>query len=146
MQEESKMCKVCKRLLPLTAFHRDKARPDGRSWSCRECKNQWMRDHFDLAESKEKRRNWDLKKLYRISREQVEQMILEQEGCCAICGEETEDFHVDHNHQTGKVRRLLCFKCNSLLGMARESIKILYAAIEYLERYDCKASPSLSDC
>ena len=72
---------------------------------------------------------------YGISRKQFEDMLGEQNGVCDICGgpsTERRNFCVDHNHKTGKVRGLLCVRCNSLLGNAKDSIEILKQAIEYL--------------
>lgn len=75
-----------------------------------------------------------------------DQMFEQQNGVCAICGQpETQidkrkgkikDLSVDHNHKTGQVRKLLCYKCNMLLGYANEDIKILSCVIEYLREYD----------
>ena len=64
--------------------------------------------------------------------------MLEIQGdACAICG--TKDtgnrkaFHVDHCHDTGKIRGLLCGNCNSGIGNLRDDINLLQRAIEYLQ-------------
>jgi hypothetical protein len=67
-------------------------------------------------------------------------MIKQQDNKCAICGVYlSREIHaiicVDHNHKTGKVRDILCRKCNSLLGYSCENIGILECAIEYLKRH-----------
>ena len=64
-------------------------------------------------------------------------MLAEQEGGCAICGEppKTSALHVDHCHDTGRVRGLLCFRCNSALGNFREDPAILTAALDYLAQH-----------
>jgi hypothetical protein len=64
-------------------------------------------------------------------------MYEEQNGRCAICqkfplSSKTFDLYVDHDHKTGKVRHLLCMKCNALLGMCNDDQGILLAALEYL--------------
>lgn len=56
----------------------------------------------------------------------------EQEGRCQICNKEIENMVVDHNHDTGAVRGLLCDQHNRLLGSANESILYLAKAIQYL--------------
>ncbi len=69
-------------------------------------------------------------------------MLNKQNSLCAIChGPETRRnqyglclLHIDHNHETGKVRGLLCHKCNSLLGYSRENKEILKSSINYLEQ------------
>lgn len=73
-----------------------------------------------------------------VTRERYDEMLKEQNGGCDICGKTPEEngkrLAVDHDHVTGKVRRLLCKTCNSLLGFAFESVDILQRAIDYLRR------------
>ena len=62
---------------------------------------------------------------------------------CAICEKDlSQDSRaaVDHDHQSGRIRAVLCATCNSLLGMAHDSQKILYAAIDYLN-HDYSENP-----
>lgn len=71
-----------------------------------------------------------------ITLEEYDGILLQQNGVCAICG--TTDtgragvFHVDHCHQSGAVRGLLCNKCNTGLGMFRESAIVLEKALCYM--------------
>ena len=67
----------------------------------------------------------------------AERMALEksQKGRCAICGVIQKNFHLDHNHETGKIRGLLCIKCNLALG-AIENKWLLAAALAYLSLHD----------
>ena len=69
------------------------------------------------------RRRWAMKSNYGITIEQYDAMVVAQNGCCAICGQEPQfairqwkKLHVDHCHETGKVRALLCVHCNHGLG------------------------------
>lgn len=75
------------------------------------------------------------KKAYGLSIDDYEKLILEQNGVCAICSRlpNGRNLSVDHNHVTGKIRGLLCLPCNTMLGMANDSIDILIKAIEYLK-------------
>lgn len=62
-------------------------------------------------------------------------MFAAQGGRCAICGDpppEGRHLHVDHDHDAGDVRALLCGRCNTMLGLAREDPEILASAIAYL--------------
>lgn len=69
-------------------------------------------------------------------------MYVAQDGLCAICGNpqipgegsSTKQLHVDHDHQTGKVRGLLCNQCNPGLGYFQDDISRLIAAVKYLEK------------
>jgi thiol-disulfide isomerase/thioredoxin len=84
-------------------------------------------------------RNEQLKTKYGISLEKYNKMFRDQSGNCAICGknrsQERRDLGVDHDHVTGKVRGLLCSKCNSALGMFCDNIEIVRKALKYLEKY-----------
>lgn len=77
-----------------------------------------------------------LKYRFGITVEDYDMILLTQKGCCAICGTDNPGgrgrFHVDHNHETGRVRGLLCHYCNVSLGGFKDSPAILARAIEYL--------------
>ena len=68
----------------------------------------------------DKYRAYHLKKTYNITEEDFQEMLLKQEGKCLICGkshkEASRGLHIDHDHSTGKIRGLLCSKCNGSLG------------------------------
>lgn len=77
-----------------------------------------------------------LRETYGITGEQYEAILAAQGGQCFICEKEprAKRFAVDHDHDTGEVRGLLCRRCNHrLLGSAHDRTRILYRAIEYLE-------------
>lgn len=73
--------------------------------------------------------------------EQYDRLMSKQKGKCAICKCEFSETDralipcVDHDHQTGAVRGLLCFNCNTVLGKVKDSPQILKRAISYLERF-----------
>lgn len=66
-----------------------------------------------------KNRDWLLKRDYGISLEQWDELMLLQGGMCAICEKEFMDQlpQTDHNHRTGKVRGLLCTRCNAWMAV-----------------------------
>lgn len=75
---------------------------------------------------------------YDLTPEQHAQMLLEQKGVCAICSKLPKGKRplvVDHNHDTGKVRGLLCYGCNRALHVL-ENIILLEAATAYLKKYE----------
>ena len=92
------------------------------------------------ANMKDEYRNYRYQHTYGITLEDDNKMFNEQNGCCAICGRHQSEFKitfaVDHNHETGKIRSLLCIFCNHLLGNAYDDVEILQNAIEYLRRYN----------
>jgi hypothetical protein len=91
----------------------------------------------------EKKRRKHLRREYGITPEEFENMLHSQNGQCAICGTFEADakhrrLHVDHDHITGKVRGLLCGRCNMMLGYALENTMVLEAAIAYLKDDICQ--------
>ncbi|MFW5899099.1 MAG: endonuclease VII domain-containing protein [Jiangellaceae bacterium] len=95
---------------------------------------QWRRDNPRQA------RDHKLRSRYGIGVDEYEQMLRDQGGGCAICGSEDsksnrEHLYVDHCHETGRVRGLLCYHCNTTLGYMRDDPDTLRAAIAYLENH-----------
>ena len=78
------------------------------------------------------------KRKYNLSPEEYIKLYEDQKGCCAICGVHRDtldkNFAIDHDHITGKVRGLLCRRCNLFLGHVQDSIKLLQKAINYLQK------------
>jgi hypothetical protein len=88
--------------------------------------------------NREHRKDIALKYSFGISLEEYNKIFDRQEGKCAICGiprnETNKDFAVDHNHETGEIRGLLCLYCNRMLGDAKDKVETLRKGIEYLEK------------
>lgn len=96
---------------------------------------EWRKRNPDKA------KNIDLKKQFGITLMQYNQMLLEQKGVCAICSKPSTTLApdggpvrlaVDHDHETGKIRGLLCHHCNKGIGCLNDSVDILKKAIDYL--------------
>ncbi len=77
-------------------------------------------------------RNYKLIKKYNITLEDYNSMYNKQNGMCCICNTYYKELVVDHNHENGKVRGLLCDICNRGLGHFKENIETLQNAINYL--------------
>lgn len=105
------------------------------------------REHYHAYYRSEPRRSrvfaWRLKRQFGITVQQFEEMLEAQAGCCAICGELPQEskghrnkhrLHVDHDHETGVVRGLLCNNCNAGLGYLGDSVKNLRKAVKYLSK------------
>lgn len=77
-----------------------------------------------------------------LSPQAYEALYQSQHGRCAICGKSEEEvlvickrkLFVDHDHNTGRIRGLLCMKCNGGLGMLLDSAEMLERALAYLRR------------
>ena len=89
----------------------------------------------NYSKNKRKVKDYALRQKYGISIEEYEQMLATQGGRCAICGESSKRLVVDHCHETGSVRSLLCNRCNLSLGAFEDNVDILMSAIEYLNRH-----------
>ena len=69
---------------------------------------------------------------YGLKPGEYESMYGEQRGMCAICDKHELKLAIDHDHYTGKVRGLLCRRCNLMLGMAKDDPETLISALNYL--------------
>src|ERR1700740_3210055 len=91
----------------------------------------WQKNHPE--QFKRNNLRFQLKSLYGIFIEEFESLKEKQNGLCAICKlEPKRRLDVDHDHETGKVRELLCSNCNTIIGLAQENPDILPAVINYL--------------
>lgn len=138
----SKRCSKCGENLPIDQFARDRARPDGFHVWCKSCRNPLARqqrkrrhernpEHYKL----QARIDW-LRRKYGLSIDQVEEMLLSQNSSCAICSEPLDkSAHIDHDHQTGAVRGILCGLCNQGLGQFRDNPQLCARAAAYLRRH-----------
>ena len=97
------------------------------------------------VEQREKKRvytkKYDIKRIYGISLDDMRELLEKQGGACGICGENLDVMAprhkgggaIDHDHATGKVRGILCVKCNAGLGQFRDNEEFLMSAIQYLK-------------
>jgi hypothetical protein len=101
---------------------------------------EYLRDWHQKPENIERNKNYKLKKTYNLTLEQFNDKLNNQNNKCSICyrtfDEKINKAQVDHNHQTGKIRDLLCFFCNSTLGMVKEDKNILNNMINYLNKHN----------
>ena len=81
-------------------------------------------------------RAYRLQKVYGLTPQEYNAKVYSQNGLCGICKRPEFPLNVDHNHETGIVRDLLCNRCNMALGQFREDTTILKSAIIYLERHE----------
>lgn len=120
----AKECKSCGESFPLSGFYKSKAGALGRLAICKGC---WQDRHWGK----------NLKRLYGITPDDYSRMFADQDGCCKICGahqsSQKRRLYVDHCHETGKVRGLLCHRCNTSISNFECSPELLLRAYEYLK-------------
>lgn len=78
-----------------------------------------------------------MRRLYKIGIDEFEKLLTTQGGVCAICSQKREHvgasgWHVDHEHESGRIRGILCNKCNVGIGMLQDSAVIMLKAARYL--------------
>ncbi len=124
--QDTRTCVECYRSAPEVTFQ-------GYRKQCNSCAYYRYKDGH---------RERNLQKNYGISSSDYDQMLLLQNGMCAICpttfpgGRKTSNyFHVDHDHTTGKVRGLLCAGCNLAIGHLKESVATARALADYLDAH-----------
>jgi Recombination endonuclease VII len=145
-----KLCKRCDATKPFDDFHKDRKAKDGLCFYCKECNKRKTRDYYaSLDKTSEKTRgksrtengeyrNYQYMKKYGITLDEYNSLLEKQGGKCAICGitrEECKDkraLPVDHNHETGHVRGILCHSCNRAVGLLKDSPTNLIQAAVYL--------------
>lgn len=108
-------CKKCGETKPPSGFYPDSSRPSGLHPYCRVCKRADSSVNYHTRKSPENIRRDSLRIRYGLTVEQYDEMVEAQEGRCAICRRDVK-LCVDHDHDTGKVRALLCHRCNILVG------------------------------
>lgn len=113
---EGRHCARCREFSAWENFHRQPTGTNGRHAYCKPCANKIQKDSRTRNYTPEQKRKWQLSTRYGLTPEQVEAMRVSQGGACAICKKHLDRFHVDHCHATGRVRGLLCHRCNILIG------------------------------
>lgn len=130
-----KTCTKCGEDKPLDAFYSRARRKDGREGSCKSCWNEssakWYAEHPGYG------RQQKLRMKYGMTVREFDASLSAQKGLCACCG--TDDpggphgsFIVDHDHETGDVRGILCNRCNSAIGWLGDSAEGVAKALAYL--------------
>lgn len=112
-------CPSCKQAIAHEEYARNSRTPSGFGSRCKRCKSAADSAAYFL-------------KHYKLTRAAVERMREAQSNLCAICGD-PDPQHLDHDHATGTIRRLLCQRCNHGLGLFRDDPYLLHVAALYVE-------------
>ena len=135
-------CTHCHWALPVSAFQKRRTKRGfvPRSW-CNKCRHIPQSEKARLSHRERSRRNAKRPSNKRrqcvkfgITLLHYEEMLQAQGGVCAICGKQQEgrSLSVDHCHETGRIRGLLCTRCNLGIGNLQDDPGVLRKAIEYL--------------
>ena len=141
-----KHCSRCSKYLPFSAFPKS-AGPNrgGTSAYCKPCMLAYKRGYYKEHGKSEYRIHRErvsaILSKYGLTEEEYQQKFQEQQGLCGACGK-PEEFHykdgtpyrlaVDHDHDTGQIRMLLCRRCNLALGHLQDSPERVQALLAYI--------------
>ena len=117
--------------------YRERRRDAYAQWS-----QEWRERNPEKLKAAQRRRTL---KRYGLTETDYHRMLTAQSECCAICherpplrktrsGRKYERLDIDHDHDTARVRGLLCCNCNAILGHAGDDVALLQAAIRYIEQ------------
>jgi Recombination endonuclease VII len=110
-------CSKCKKDVSVEDFHKATRQASGLQGRCKRCA-----------------RDYELRKKYGITIDEYEALLATQGGHCAVCPA-TEGLDVDHSHETGKVRGILCGPHNRALGLLGESPLVLLKLVDYVRKF-----------
>lgn len=135
IENGQKKCSICKQLKEITTgFHKDARTITGYASACRVCRKRYTdRQHRPVNRVSGLPTDNAALRRYGLTLEDWKHLRTRTE--CEICAAPFVGApHIDHSHDTGKVRGLLCTRCNVGLGMFRDNPKFLQAAVNYLSK------------
>ena len=149
-----KKCNKCKRYKGKSEFYKHKRCKDGLAPVCKLCISKYLKDYYiknkrkiiyreskkyiinspDKNKARKYKRAISLRYRYKKSEEEYEAQYYKQKGRCAICRKKSSrNLFLDHDHETGKIRGLLCIKCNFGIAFLNDNIEIMKNAIRYIK-------------
>lgn len=145
-------CKCCDQIKPLTRFSKRIQEGKRKYEMCNDCmadkQSENRKEYKDKINARRRElypqkllevKDKVLKRLYGISLDSWNSILASQENRCAICKTTTpfgNGWHTDHDHDTGKVRGILCHCCNTMLGYAKDNQNHLLSGISYLVKHN----------
>ena len=151
-----KRCPRCKKQKKTSDFSKCSTHKDGLSYYCRKCRCELTKAAYRKnptraiaasrawrAKNRARHNDYAMTHKHGITREEYDEKLKAQNDVCAICGQaETRRnkngvyrLHIDHDHETGRIRALLCHNCNAGLGHFKDDPKLLEAAAAYLRNH-----------
>jgi hypothetical protein len=138
-------CTRCNEVKPVSEFYPHSTTARGYQYWCKDCYQEVRKERAKVPQDPQVTRKHKLGQ-YGITPADYGAMYEQQDGRCAICGRLKEPWEpagragrqrflvVDHDHETGRVRALLCWNCNCGIGHFREDRSVILAAAAYVVR------------
>ena len=123
-----KHCKKCDTTKPLSEFHvrTYSTGNKGRQPVCKSCASAVRATYYRPHEVARRKFN--------LTEQEYSTLITRSKGCCEVCNKSVDKLCIDHDHQTKKIRGLLCNNCNTSLGLMYDDVGMLQKLIQYLEQ------------
>lgn len=150
MNIKTRICSKCSKRKKLSKFHKSKRHALGRKLECAECTNKYLRNHYNKNNknciiTKAKRTRYHYRRRYGIRYEDYLLFCTVLNNQCEICGAKKvpageqkrgskDHLVLDHCHNTGEIRGILCQECNQGIGLLKDNLTNLQNAIKYLKR------------
>lgn len=139
-----KKCNKCEETKDLSSFHKRTSKKDGLDCWCKVCVKAYSKNAYATNEKLRLRsKEIAFRRKYKFSLQEYDNLAIKQNFRCKSCGEEEKSpnsyktgilpLAVDHDHLTGKVRGLLCSRCNKALGLLDDSPLKIEALLKYLQ-------------
>lgn len=138
--ELERKCNKCNTIKPVSDFYKD--RPNGsKRYECKQChlsyyKERWASADKTYRKDRFKSHRKNLLGKYNLSPDDYAKLVENQGGCCAVCDVKPDELlFVDHCHESGLVRGLLCRRCNMGLGMLGDDLSGIERAYQYMRKH-----------
>ena len=140
-----KQCPKCKLTLSVDLFQKNRSAKDGLQYQCTSCRKLIEKSPIKLA--RDRKRYHDNKGIYRdkyyqrtygLTIDQYNSLLASQGNKCAVCKGNCKTgrlLAVDHDHNSGSVRGLLCSSCNQALGLLQDDSEIISNLLKYINKY-----------
>lgn len=138
-------CESAGRPLPVTEFYPARKKSGGLQIWCKQCQKRvakkWQKDNSERFKVTTTRwRQANVGRKFGLAAGEYDRLLAAQDSKCAICDQPPSGrrLAVDHCHETGKVRQLLCGSCNRGIGMFKHDAGLLLKAVAYLTLHDLR--------
>lgn len=121
-----KTCNACFCNKAIEEFHANRTGKYGRHQKCKDCMRKYVKVYYKTNKTK------IFAKRYGVTEEEIVDVL--DKKCCEICGATETRLCIDHCHETGKIRGLLCETCNTAIGKLKDDVQILKNAVKYLTK------------
>lgn len=129
----NKICTQCKQEKPVSEYNKRLRSKDGLRNNCKDCDHK--SEHRYRKQNPSQAALAAIRQKYGLQEHAYKEMLEKHNYQCDICESKTR-LCIDHCHKTGKIRGILCGKCNSGIGLLNDNIADLEKAIRYLKKYE----------